>query len=159
MNWITSNLIKKCGSRLPLNMFHTTGTYLSKVAEKPISLIICQLFENPFNTWVFHFGCGNEQHVLTRQWFIVNWIRHIHIVIWIAKSVSKQGLGKHVTTQTTIRETMMECINIWLHSNIKSNDEKLLNYTNEACINKRDERRNQGRKMGVEGVESRMFDI
>jgi hypothetical protein len=30
---------------------------------------------------------------------------------------------------------MMEFINTWLHSNIKSNDEKLLNYTNEACIN------------------------
>jgi hypothetical protein len=30
---------------------------------------------------------------------------------------------------------MMEYINTWLHSNIKSNDEKLLNYTNEACIN------------------------
>jgi hypothetical protein len=31
---------------------------------------------------------------------------------------------------------MMEYINVWLHSNIKSNDEKLLNYTNEACINR-----------------------
>jgi hypothetical protein len=31
---------------------------------------------------------------------------------------------------------MMEYINTWLHSNIKSNDEKLLYYTNEACINK-----------------------
>jgi hypothetical protein len=30
---------------------------------------------------------------------------------------------------------MMENINTWLHSNMKSNDEKLLNYTNEACIN------------------------
>jgi hypothetical protein len=38
--------------------------------------------------------------------------------------------------QTTIGETMMEYINTWLHSNINSNDEKLLNYTNEACINK-----------------------
>jgi hypothetical protein len=28
----------------------------------------------------------------------------------------------------------MEYMNTWLHSNIKSNDEKLLNYTNEACI-------------------------
>jgi hypothetical protein len=37
---------------------------------------------------------------------------------------------------TTIGKTMMEYINTWLHSNIKSNDEKLLNYTNEACINK-----------------------
>jgi hypothetical protein len=31
---------------------------------------------------------------------------------------------------------MMEYINTWLHSNLKSNDEKLLNYTNEACINR-----------------------
>jgi hypothetical protein len=30
---------------------------------------------------------------------------------------------------------MKEYINTWLHSNIKSNDEKLLHYTNEACIN------------------------
>jgi hypothetical protein len=36
--------------------------------------------------------------------------------------------------QTTIGETMMENVNTWLHSNIKSNDENLLNYTNEACI-------------------------
>jgi hypothetical protein len=37
--------------------------------------------------------------------------------------------------QTTIGGTTMEYINTWLHSNIKSNDEKLLNYTKEACIN------------------------
>jgi hemerythrin len=55
--------------------------------------------------------------------------------MWIAKSVSKQQLRKHVTTQTTIGETMMDYINTWLHSNIKSNDEKLLNYANEAYIN------------------------
>jgi hypothetical protein len=48
---------------------------------------------------------------------------------------ARQRLSKHVTTQITIGETMMEYINTWLHSNIKSNDEKLLNYTNEACIN------------------------
>jgi hypothetical protein len=30
---------------------------------------------------------------------------------------------------------MMEYINTWLRSNIKSNDEKLLNYTNEAYMN------------------------
>jgi hypothetical protein len=30
----------------------------------------------------------------------------------------------------------MEYINTWLQSNIKSNDEKLLNYTAEAYINK-----------------------
>jgi hemerythrin len=48
---------------------------------------------------------------------------------------ARQRLSKHITTQTTIGETMMEYINTWLHSNIKSNDEKLLNYTNEACIN------------------------
>jgi hypothetical protein len=47
---------------------------------------------------------------------------------------ARQRLSKHVTTQTTIGETMMENINTWLHSNIKSNEEKLLNYTNEACI-------------------------
>jgi hypothetical protein len=51
---------------------------------------------------------------------------------------ARQRLSKHVTTQTTIGETAIEYINTWLHSNIKSNDEKLLNYTNEACINKRD---------------------
>jgi hypothetical protein len=48
---------------------------------------------------------------------------------------ARQRLSKHITTQTTIGESMMEYINTWLHSNIKSNDEKLLNYTNEACIN------------------------
>jgi hypothetical protein len=48
---------------------------------------------------------------------------------------ARQRLSKHVTTQTTIGETMMEYINTWLHSSIKSNDEKLLTYTNEACIN------------------------
>jgi hypothetical protein len=48
---------------------------------------------------------------------------------------ARQRHSKHVTTQTTIGETMMEYINTWLHSNIKTNDEKLLNYTNEACIN------------------------
>jgi hemerythrin len=62
-------------------------------------------------------------------------MKHIRIVIWIAKSVYEQRLSKHVTTQTTMGETVMEYINTWLHSNIKSNDEKLLNYTNEACIN------------------------
>jgi hypothetical protein len=31
---------------------------------------------------------------------------------------------------------MLDNINTWLHTNIKSNDEKLLNYTNEACINR-----------------------
>jgi hypothetical protein len=45
---------------------------------------------------------------------------------------ARQRLSKHVTTQTTIGETMMQYINTWLHSSIKSNDEKLLNYTNEA---------------------------
>jgi hypothetical protein len=44
-----------------------------------------------------------------------------------------QGLSKHITTQTT-GETM-DYINTWLHSNIRNNDEKLLNYTNEECIN------------------------
>jgi hemerythrin len=47
----------------------------------------------------------------------------------------RQRLSKHVATQTTIGKTMMEYINTWLHNNIKSNDEKLLNYTNEGCIN------------------------
>jgi hypothetical protein len=45
---------------------------------------------------------------------------------------ARQRLSKHITTQTTIGETTMEYIDTWLHSNIKSNDEKLLNYTNEA---------------------------
>jgi hypothetical protein len=46
---------------------------------------------------------------------------------------ARQRLTKHVTTQTTIGETMMECINAWLNCN----DKRLLNYTytNEACIN------------------------
>jgi hypothetical protein len=46
---------------------------------------------------------------------------------------ARQRLGKRVTTQTTIGETVMEYVNTWLRS--KSNDEKLLNYTTEACIN------------------------
>jgi hypothetical protein len=49
---------------------------------------------------------------------------------------ARQQLSKHITTQTTIGETMMEYINTWLYSNIKINDEKLLNYTNEACMNR-----------------------
>jgi hemerythrin len=49
---------------------------------------------------------------------------------------ARQRLSKHVTAQTTIGETMMEYINTWLQNNIKSNDEKLLNYTNEACISR-----------------------
>jgi hypothetical protein len=48
---------------------------------------------------------------------------------------ARQQLSEHVTTQTTIGETIMEYINTWLHSNMKSNDEKLLNYANDACIN------------------------
>jgi hemerythrin len=57
-------------------------------------------------------------------------------VTYLSKVAQKQRLSKDGTTQTTIGETMMEYVNTWLHSNIKSNDEKLLNYTNEACFNK-----------------------
>jgi hypothetical protein len=39
--------------------------------------------------------------------------------------------------QTTIRETMMEYINTSLHSNIKSNEENLLNYTNQQKLQPR----------------------
>jgi hypothetical protein len=63
-------------------------------------------YENTFICGHFHLCGANDQHVFTIQRFIVNSIKHIHIAVWIAKSISKQRLSKQVTTQTTIGETI-----------------------------------------------------